>query len=639
MRQRVIQAGERGIYVSVMLFNGWSIEDKGLWGINPWLAHPFHRDNNINGIDGDPNNDDQGLETHALAVPAITALQEAYVRKVIDTVGDLENVLYEISNESGPTSTEWQYQLINVIKAYEATQPKQHPVGMTAMWPWPQDNRATANALLFASPADWISPAGEPFNRPIATGDKVILADTDHLCGICGDYTFVWRSVTQGENPLFMDVWDCSPWWYPGPCDQPFWPSLRQNLGDARRYVERMDLAAAVPRPELCSTLLCLVNPGREYLVYLPEGTVTIDLSDAQAPLTVEWFQPTTGATESGGVVTGGDRVAFAAPFAGDAVLYLYSGQPPTPAATLTPTVTPTPVSPTATATQRPPDTPTALPIATSTPTAMPTETPTAPPTPLATETPIETATPTATQMITATSTATSTPTVLPEIAGTIQGVITDEMSGTPLRRVRVRAYRRNGRGWEQVTMVQSNNLGLYQLTNLSPGTYRLRFALKNYRTEYYDGVSKLSAGRNLVVIAGTVTDNIDAALARTTTTSVRQVTIQDEATLRVAVTDQPSGELLPDAIVTLYQLSPTDGAACPTTQPAEYQTSATWFDEGAGAGLIDWSVTPGCWFGTVEAETHAPVISPVVQVSTTLTTLSVTTTPLLDLFLPIIVP
>ena len=31
---------------------------------------------------------------------AITALQEAYVRKVVDTVNDLDNVLYEISNES-----------------------------------------------------------------------------------------------------------------------------------------------------------------------------------------------------------------------------------------------------------------------------------------------------------------------------------------------------------------------------------------------------------------------------------------------------------------------------------------------------------------------------------------------------------
>ena len=35
-----------------------------------------------------------------MQVSAVTALQEAYIRKVIDTVNDLDNVLYEISNES-----------------------------------------------------------------------------------------------------------------------------------------------------------------------------------------------------------------------------------------------------------------------------------------------------------------------------------------------------------------------------------------------------------------------------------------------------------------------------------------------------------------------------------------------------------
>jgi hypothetical protein len=35
-----------------------------------------------------------------LNIPAVTALQEAYIRKVIDSVNDLDNVLYEVTNES-----------------------------------------------------------------------------------------------------------------------------------------------------------------------------------------------------------------------------------------------------------------------------------------------------------------------------------------------------------------------------------------------------------------------------------------------------------------------------------------------------------------------------------------------------------
>src|SRR6185436_20143693 len=65
MRERVVEARRRGIYVSIMLFDGWSIEDKGYGpDHNPWRAHPFNRANNVNGIDGDPDGDGMGLETH-----------------------------------------------------------------------------------------------------------------------------------------------------------------------------------------------------------------------------------------------------------------------------------------------------------------------------------------------------------------------------------------------------------------------------------------------------------------------------------------------------------------------------------------------------------------------------------------------
>ena len=105
-----------------MLFNGWSVMAEQYPSLgNPWLGHPFNAANNINGVDGDVNHDNSGSETHTLANPAVTAYQEAYVRKVIDTVNDLDNVLYEISNESPDNSIAWQYHMIDYVKAYEAT--------------------------------------------------------------------------------------------------------------------------------------------------------------------------------------------------------------------------------------------------------------------------------------------------------------------------------------------------------------------------------------------------------------------------------------------------------------------------------------------------------------------------------------
>ena len=41
------------------------------------------------------------------------------MRKVIDTVGELDNVLFEISNESESSSVAWQSQLIDYIKDYQ----------------------------------------------------------------------------------------------------------------------------------------------------------------------------------------------------------------------------------------------------------------------------------------------------------------------------------------------------------------------------------------------------------------------------------------------------------------------------------------------------------------------------------------
>ena len=67
-----------------MLFQGWSIYSHG-YG-NPWPVHSFNKANNINDIDGDPDQDGEGREVHGLQAPAITRLQEAYVRKVIDTL-------------------------------------------------------------------------------------------------------------------------------------------------------------------------------------------------------------------------------------------------------------------------------------------------------------------------------------------------------------------------------------------------------------------------------------------------------------------------------------------------------------------------------------------------------------------------
>jgi hypothetical protein len=151
LRERVIAAGNEGIYVGVMFFDGWAIH------LSPAPdnieGHPFFEANNVNGVRIKSILDYQVLPLD----PRVQALQEVYIKKVIDTLHDLPNVLWEVANESsgGGTvdqsfaqmmgffeipewgdSTEWQYWVIDVVKKYEQEKSYEvHPIGMTMQFP------------------------------------------------------------------------------------------------------------------------------------------------------------------------------------------------------------------------------------------------------------------------------------------------------------------------------------------------------------------------------------------------------------------------------------------------------------------------------------------------------------------------
>jgi hypothetical protein len=190
------------VYLTGSLFEGFSLH---LTATPDNVAgHPFHASNNVNGIEITSIVDYQVLPVD----PRVEALQMAYLHKVVDTVHDLPNVLYEVANESsgqdadvvrmpdGTTietpigdSTAWQYWVIDTIRRYERDKGyTPHPVGMTFLYPVPDQTRA--NDPPWASPADWISPGFDdgPMPRdsrwrhdpPAGDGTKVVLSDTDH---------------------------------------------------------------------------------------------------------------------------------------------------------------------------------------------------------------------------------------------------------------------------------------------------------------------------------------------------------------------------------------------------------------------------------------------------------------------------
>lgn len=360
LRDYVITAGKEGIYVSVMLFEGFGLHLSN--APDNVQGHPFHAANNINDIGISSIVDYQVLPLD----PRVQAIQEAYIKKVVDTVQDLPNVLYEVANESsgedadsmqlgGMTidipigdSTEWQYWVIDVVKQYEQEMGYvKHPVGMTMQFPVPDQRKV--NEPLFNSPAEWISPGfeepmseadsgdGPPSGKwlldpPANDGLKLILSDTDHYSPMKSNALWAWKTFLRGHHPLLYDLGIIGGVNPPDPsAGTPSYESLeaaRHAMGDTRRYAEKMNLLQMEPRGDLSSTGYVLANPGEEYLVLQPDekgDPFTANL--VAGTYSVEWYSVNSRETADAGKVTieGSNPVPFSPPFeeASPAVLYL----------------------------------------------------------------------------------------------------------------------------------------------------------------------------------------------------------------------------------------------------------------------------------------------------------------------------
>lgn len=314
LRDRVAAAATHGIYVSVMLFEGW-----GAQFAPGKSSHPFNRRNNINGVDYG----DDPRTIYTLKVPGITAIQEDYLRRVVDAVDGFDNVLYEIVNEAGTYSTAWQAHMIEFVRGYEATKDKQHPIGMTSEYP------RGDNAALEASRADWISPNAGPGDAYLidpapADGRKVIVVDTDHIGGSStGTRDWVWRSFTRGMNLLFMDLY--TPPDSVSAADYPLEYDVRTALGDTRLVAQLLPLRLLVPRPGLASTGYALAG-DHTILVYQPAlYPFWVDLAGLDGPVAVEWFDTVTGLVRKGESAPGDAKTALTSPFLHPSVALLRS--------------------------------------------------------------------------------------------------------------------------------------------------------------------------------------------------------------------------------------------------------------------------------------------------------------------------
>lgn len=276
MRERCEDLEKAGVYVSIMLFEVYGFLSGESVGDPPqtlWDGNVFNEANNINGIDVDYNGNGKGIEFFYTDDKRILRLQKEYVKKVMDTLNHLDNVFYEIANEL--YAPQWQYEMIEFIKLYEKTKPKQHLVlmsagGRTRTGGWRQMGKnpvVNSPADCFAAAGSWQSGRYKKKDPPANDSGKPGIVDTDHGAPGSSDTGYVWSAFTRGYH---FNLYD-KPFENPS-AEGPKWRRVRQSVGKAVEYSGKLDLANVSPREDLASTRFCLAKPGYQYVVYQPGG-------------------------------------------------------------------------------------------------------------------------------------------------------------------------------------------------------------------------------------------------------------------------------------------------------------------------------------------------------------------------------
>ena len=316
-------ARERGVFLQLTLFDAWMIKHPHLWRL-----HAYHRDNNVNSVDGDPRHTGTGTDGEqgfcSLGNPKVLEAQKAFVRKVVDAVNEFDNVLFEIANENY-YNAEWERHLCEFIHEYEKSKPKQH---MAMPLDLPNHDyggiktydigRLHANLLK-----------ARALKQPL-------LFDTDGI-GTPDDATVrkaAWTAFVSGGHVNYLDDSLQPGSEHGGDFRGSRRAALRQQLGYLARFTRQVRFWEMQPEDGLVKAGHAFAMASADELVaYLPGGgSVTLDLSNRKGFFTARWFDPRAGRFGVGaGVparpfqIEGGGRRDFTAPDGNDWVLYLRS--------------------------------------------------------------------------------------------------------------------------------------------------------------------------------------------------------------------------------------------------------------------------------------------------------------------------
>ncbi len=311
-------AKSRGIFLQLTLFDAWMIKHPHLWRL-----HAYHRDNNINGVDGDPQNTKRGTDGEqgfcSLNNLKVLEAQKDFIRKVVDAVNDCDNIFFEIANENY-YNEEWERHLCEFIHEYEKRKPKQHLVmpldlpnhdyGGIKTW----DLQELHSNLLRA----------RDLKQPL-------IFDTDGI-GNPDDATVrraAWTAFVSGGHVSYLDDSLQIGTEHKGDFKGSRRATLRRQLGHLAAFTRKVPFFQMRPDDRLVTAGNGFAMASdRELVAYLPSGgSVALELSPFTGRLTARWFDPRKGQFSALVELLGGAPHEFTAPDGNDWVLWIQKPQ------------------------------------------------------------------------------------------------------------------------------------------------------------------------------------------------------------------------------------------------------------------------------------------------------------------------
>lgn len=311
LASRVSNLQARGIYISFCFFDVFDFGPyypyTGSPGSN-WDGNIFKASNNVQALNTDADSDGCAIEEFFIS-PNTTILnyQKAFIAKVLDTLNDYNNVMYEIVNELGYTT--WQTTIKDYIKNYEAGKPKQHLVVISAgaqttncgaASDMTKVQQMSLGADVNSVTSSWTSlyKTAPPIET---TYIQPLIMDMDHIAPDDNiynkSYILPWKAFTRGYHYVLYD----KPFEAPETEDTT-WDLIRKDIGLIASYNTRfVDLGAMVPSTTVSSTTYCLSYPG-EYMVLQPSasgGSFTVSIIAGK--YNYEWIRLSTGSIHSTG--------------------------------------------------------------------------------------------------------------------------------------------------------------------------------------------------------------------------------------------------------------------------------------------------------------------------------------------------